>query len=135
MKPVEVLVVEDNAGDILLMKQALARESFPISIRVALDGKQAVQMLAARNFHPDLVILDLNLPKMDGLSVLECTSPYVPVVVFTSSSSSADRRAAFELGVVEYVQKPSDLKEYTSVVIQIVRNWAAPDQTAGANQP
>jgi CheY-like chemotaxis protein len=130
MRPVEVLVVEDNAGDILLMKQALARESFPISIRVALDGKQAVQMLATRDFQPDLVILDLNLPKLGGLSVLECTSPYVPVVVFTSSSSSADRSAAFELGVVEYVEKPSDLGEYTSAVVQIVRNWAIPENHA-----
>lgn len=129
MKPIEVLLVDDNAGDILLMRQALARESYPVVIRVAMDGRQACQMLAGREFNPDLVILDLDLPKISGLSVLECTDPYVPVVVFTSSSNPDDRRAAFELGVVEYVEKPSDLAEYTNAVSRIVQHWGLPQQS------
>lgn len=129
MKPIEVLLVDDNAGDILLMRQALARESYPVVVRVAMDGRQACQMLAGREFNPDLVILDLNLPKISGLSVLECTDPYVPVVVFTSSSNPDDRRAAFELGVVEYVEKPSDLAEYTNAVSRIVQQWGLPQQS------
>jgi CheY-like chemotaxis protein len=127
VKPIEVLLVQQNAGDIRLIRQALKEEPFPITVQVATDGKQAVQMLAARNSHPDLVILEMDLPKMHGLSVLECTSPYVPVVVFTSSSSAEDRRAAFQLGVVEYIQKPSDLQEFAGVVSQIVRNWTMPE--------
>lgn len=130
MKPIEVLLVDDNAGDILLMRQALAREAYPVAIRVAVDGRQACQMLAGRDFHPDLVILDLDLPKLSGLSVLECTDPYVPVVVFTSSSNPEDRRAAFELGVVEYVEKPSDLSEYSGAVSRIVQHWAIPQQSS-----
>jgi len=129
VKPIEVLLVDDNAGDILLMRQALARESYPVVVRVAMDGRQACQMLAGREFNPDLVILDLNLPKISGLSVLECTDPYVPVVVFTSSSNPDDRRAAFELGVVEYVEKPSDLAEYTNAVSRIVQQWGLPQQS------
>ena len=127
MKPVEVLLVEDNAGDILLIRQALAGEHFPISIHVAVDGKQAMQMLAARQFEPDLVILDLNIPKMSGLSVLECTQPEVPVVVFTSSSDPLDRQCSFDLGVKDYVEKPTDLREYVQQVSQIVRTWGRPE--------
>jgi len=126
-KPVEVLLVEDNAGDILLMRQTLAREPFPISIHVAVDGKQAMQMLAARQFEPDLVILDLNIPKVSGLSVLECTQPEVPVVVFTSSSNPHDRQYSFDLGAKDYVQKPTDLSEFVRQVSQIVRTWARPE--------
>jgi len=127
MKPIELLLVEDNAGDILLIRQALAGELFPVSIHVAVDGKQAMQMLAARHFRPDLVILDLNIPKASGLSVLECTQPEVPVVVFTSSSSPQDRQSSFDLGAKDYVQKPTDLREFVREVSQIVRTWGRPE--------
>jgi DNA-binding response OmpR family regulator len=127
LKPVELLLVEDNAGDILLIRQTLAAESFPISIHVAMDGKQAVQILAARQFIPDLLILDLNIPKISGLSVLERIQPDVPVVVFTSSSSPLDRQCSFELGAKDYVQKPTDLGEFVQRVSQIVRTWGRPE--------
>src|SRR5579863_2211366 len=127
MKPVEVLLVEDNAGDILLIRQALGREPFPISIHVAVDGKQAKQMLDGPQFEPDLVILDLNIPKVSGLSVLECTQPEVPVVVFTSSSNPQDRQCSFDLGAKDYVQKPTDFREFVQQVSQIVRTWARPE--------
>jgi CheY-like chemotaxis protein len=127
MKPVEVLLIEDNAGDILLIRQALSSEPFPISIHIAVDGKQAIQMLAARQFRPDLVILDLNIPILSGLSVLDCTQLDVPVVVFTSSSNPQDRRCAFELGVKDYVQKSTDLREYVRQISQVVRTWARPE--------
>jgi CheY-like chemotaxis protein len=70
-KPLKVLLVEDNAGDILMIKRTLAGEPFPVSVRFAVDGKQAIDMLASHRFDPDLVILDLNLPAQDGLTVLE----------------------------------------------------------------
>lgn len=129
MKPVEILLVEDNAGDILLIQQALAREPFPISVHVAVDGKQAIQMLSDRHFRPDLVILDLSLPRMPGMAVLERTRHEIPVVVFTTSPDPADRRCAFELGAKEYIQKPSDLTEYGTLVSQMVRHWGMPKRS------
>jgi CheY-like chemotaxis protein len=123
MKAVEVLLVEDNAGDILMVKQALAGERYPVSIHVAVDGKQALDMLAGRHFDPDLVILDLNLPKLDGLSLLERTHTDVPVVVFSSCNSANDIQRSFELGVRDFVQKPLDADEYLQVVSYIVRRW------------
>jgi CheY-like chemotaxis protein len=123
MKPVEVLLVEDNAGDILMVKQALAGERYPVSIHVAVDGKQALDMLSRRHFDPDLVILDLNLPKLDGLSLLEHTHPNVPVVVFSSSTSPNDIQRSFELGVRDFVPKPIDFDDYTRAVSCIVRKW------------
>lgn len=132
MKPVEVLLVEDNAGDILLIRQALKEEPFRTNIRVAMDGEQAIQMLAARQFDPDLVILDLSIPKVSGLALLERIQGGVPVVVFTSSTSPQDRRRSFELGAKEFVQKPTEPKAYVGLVSQIVRNWASPKGNAGA---
>ncbi|HUJ50568.1 MAG TPA: response regulator [Bryobacteraceae bacterium] len=132
-KPIEILLVEDNAGDVLLVRQALAAEQFPINIHVAMDGKQAVQILAARQFQPDLVILDLNIPKISGLSVLECSQPSVPVVVFSSSNSPQDRQCAFELGAKDFVQKPTDLQLYGLVVSEMVRHWAFPQPNTSAS--
>lgn len=122
MRPVEVLLIEDNVGDIMLIQQAIARESIPVSLHVAVDGEQAVELLTD-HFHPDLVILDLNIPKLSGLSVLERHRPDVPVVVFTSSSSPRDHLRAMDLGAKDYVQKPTDIDEYMQQVHQIIRNW------------
>jgi CheY-like chemotaxis protein len=124
-KPVEVLLVEDNAGDIRLVKQALAAERYPVSIRIAVDGKQAVDMLSEKRFDPDLVILDLSLPKIDGLSVLERSHPHVPVVVFSSSTKPAEIKRSFELGVRDFIPKPLDPDGYSRVVSYIVQRWGA----------
>jgi chemotaxis family two-component system response regulator Rcp1 len=122
MRPVEVLLIEDNVGDILLIQQALAGESVPVSLHVAVDGEQAVELLTD-HFHPDLIVLDLNIPKLTGLAVLEQCHPEVPVVVFTSSSSPRDHLRAIELGAKDYVQKASDLGEYMEQIRHIVRDW------------
>jgi len=124
-RPIELLLVEDWAGDVLMVRQALAGQRISVSIHVAVDGKEAIDMLAGRHFDLDLILLDLRLPKLDGLSVLERSRPNVPVVVFTSSDRSADIQRSFELGVKDFVQKPLDADEYSRVVSYIVRKWGA----------
>ena len=132
MKSIEVLLIEDNSGDILLIRQTLAQEPFPVKVRVAMDGKQAIQILADRNVEPDLIILDLDIPKISGLSLLECNHVTKPVVVFTSSTRAQDRQCAFELGAKEFVQKPSDLDEFARQVSRIVRDWGQPELAPSA---
>ena len=125
VRTTEVLLIEDSPGDVLMVRQALAGES--IRVRVALDGQQAVQIMREGDFRADVVILDLNLPKLSGFSILQRTRPTVPVVVFSSSSNPLDRQRSLELGAREFVQKPSDLDEYRQVVSNIVRTWAMTD--------
>jgi CheY-like chemotaxis protein len=122
-KPIEVLLVEDNAADIFLTRQALAEETIPVSMHVAVDGEQALDMLAGHHFDPDLVILDLKVPKLDGLALLERSHPNIPVVVFSSSTSPAEIQRSFELGVRDFVPKPIDIDKYSRVVSFIVRRW------------
>jgi len=129
-KPIEILVVEDNPGDVFLIRHVLAEERFQVHIRVASDGEQAMRLLAAAK--PDLVILDVNVPKISGLSLLDHSQPGVPVVIFTSSSDPQDRRCAFELGVREFVQKPIEYEKYKRVVSEIVLNWASSSNTTSA---
>lgn len=132
MKPVELLLVEDNPGDVLLISQVLRDEPLPIRVRVAVDGEQALQLLEDQDYKPDLVILDLNIPKVSGLSFLARCVLEAPVVVFSSSSSPHDQRRSYELGAKEFVQKPSDLQAFAWRVSQVVRTWAFPRDTAAA---
>ena len=128
VRTTEVLLIEDSPGDVLMVRQALAAVSLPIRVRVALDGEQAIQIMSGGDFQADVIILDLNLPKVSGFSILQRTRPTVPVVVFSSSSNALDRQRSLELGAREFVQKPSDLDEYRQVVSNIVRTWAMTDR-------
>ena len=86
MKPIEILLVEDNAGDALLIDEVLRESSTPVNLHVARDGMQALLMLAGDLAKPDLIILDLNMPILSGHAMLEKYHPVnVPVVVFSSS--------------------------------------------------
>lgn len=118
-----IFVIEDNAGDVLLIQQILQQQSIPIRVHVARDGDQALFMLAEGQFQPDLILLDLNLPKVSGSWFLERSKPKVPVVVFSSSSNPEDIRGSVALGAKEFVQKPTDLEEYAERVSHIVRDW------------
>jgi CheY-like chemotaxis protein len=133
MEPPHILLVEDNAGDTLLVQQVLASCPFAFRLHVARDGEQALAMLDDPNLKPDLVILDLNLPRITGLGVLERYHPKdVAVVVFSVSSLQTDREFAIALGASDYIQKPTDLREFTEVVCQIVTNWVGQHKRSGA---
>jgi len=123
-EPVHILLVEDYAGDTLLVQQVLATCPVAYKLHIARDGEQALQMLADPNLKADLIILDLNLPRITGLGVLErYHSKDIPIVVFSGSSLETDREFALALGATEYVQKPIDLTAFTDAVCEIVVKW------------
>jgi CheY-like chemotaxis protein len=126
MKPIVVILVDDSPGDVMLTRQALAEEPFPVRCYVATDGAQALQLLTRLDIHPDLMILDLNMPRVSGRMFLERYHPSFPVVVFSSSMNHDDRDRALELGAREFVRKPNHIEAFTDQVSQIVRQWAAP---------
>lgn len=121
----QLLLVEDAPGDILLIRRAIGQAGLSVQMRLAMDGEQAMQILSEAAYRPDLVILDVNIPKLSGLSVLERCTVDAPVVVFTSSSSLDDRLRAISLGAKEFVQKPTDLDAFEEQVSRIIRNWLA----------
>jgi len=123
MKPIEVLVVDNNVSDIYLIRVALAMEPYPINFRLATNSNRADQMLAGNDYQPDLVIFDVNFAKLSNLSLLESIDPYVPVAVFTSSPTAKNRRIAMDLGVVEYLEKPTHSTEFIDAVLGMVRQW------------
>ena len=124
MTPVVVLLVEDNAGDALLTSQTLAEARVPVKLHIARDGAQALQMLSVERLKPDVVILDLSLPEVDGLRVMERYNPAdVPIVVFSSSTKESDKLLVKALGASEYIVKPNDLQAFREAILGIVERW------------
>ncbi len=122
---IEVLYVEDSAGDVLIMGHVLREFLQPVNISIARDGGQALAMLADERFKPDLIILDLNLPVLSGFDVLERNPRKdIPVVIFSASKRTSDVERTLSLGAREYVQKPMDLQRYRDVMVGMVYNWA-----------
>jgi two-component system, chemotaxis family, response regulator Rcp1 len=115
----EILLAEDNPGDVLLFREVLSNRGLPCNLVVAADGQKAIALLeynAGSTWRPDLIVLDVNLPKDNGDAVLrhirrQAWLNNVPVIMLTSSASPADRAAAMDLGATLYLQKSSDLNE------------------------
>jgi chemotaxis family two-component system response regulator Rcp1 len=120
-----VLVAEDNPADVYLLREALSLERRDVELLVVSDGEEALDYVQRQGVFkaaaiPDLVVLDLNLPKSDGSDVLRCIREnpaytQVPVVVLTSSASPSDRKTIESLGANCFITKPSDLDAYLSL--------------------
>ncbi len=123
--PVEVLLVEDNEGDVSLVRQSLIECDRPVALTVARDGVEALRLLSVSDFSPDLVILDLNIPRLSGLMVLERLNHCdTPVVVFSSSCNTAEIRHALTLGARECIRKPMDVGDFINAVCGMIKTWA-----------
>ena len=128
---IEVLYVEDSAGDVLITKHILGEFLQPVRLTIARDGEQALAILANQQFNPALIILDLSLPKLSGFEVLsQNPRKDIPVVIFSASTRTSDRERTLSIGAKEYVHKPMDMVGYRDAVLGMVCNWAMPEQDA-----
>jgi DNA-binding response OmpR family regulator len=132
MQAMEILLVEDNAGDAVFIRQILADAAVLVNLHIVRDGEQALTLLSDAHFKPTLIILDLNIPRITGTALLErWKSQDIPVVVFSSSLNDSERARVLELGAREFIQKPTDIDAFTAVVNGIVERYAGPDNKAG----
>jgi chemotaxis family two-component system response regulator Rcp1 len=132
-RPIEILLVEDNPGDIRLTQEALHEAKIANNLHVATDGVQALRFLRREEEHaeaprPDLILLDLNLPKMTGREVLESVKEdaelrRIPVVVLTTSEAEEDIVRSYELHANAYIKKPVDFASFVEVVRVIEDFW------------
>ncbi|MFE2347665.1 response regulator [Kitasatospora cineracea] len=128
-QPVDVLLVEDDPGDELMTREAFEDNKIGNTLHVVRDGEEALDFLYRRGRHaqaprPDLILLDLNLPKYDGRQVLEKIKSdpelsHIPVVVLTTSAAEEDILRSYKLHANAYVTKPVDLDQFISAVRQI----------------
>ena len=129
IRPIDVLLVEDDPGDVMLTREAFADNKLRNQLYVVNDGVSALEFLRRRGQYvdaptPDLILLDLNLPRMDGREVLAVLKAdemlrSIPVVVLTTSEAEEDIMRSYQLHANAYVTKPVDFERFISVVRQI----------------
>jgi CheY-like chemotaxis protein len=129
----DVLLVEDSAAEARLACEALKETRFPVQLHVASDGIEAMEFLRREGVHkgaprPQLVLLDLNLPRKDGREVLrdikaDADLRSIPVVILTTSQAQSDIRRAYESYANCYIQKPLELDGFIEIVKSIHRYW------------
>ncbi|MFB1064092.1 response regulator [Natrinema sp. H-ect4] len=131
-EPIDVLLVEDDDDDIRLAREAFAGLAIESSIRVIGDGAEALSLLTGRDGEPpvvpDLILLDLDLPQMDGLEFLEAVTAEpelarLPVLVLTRSTNLSDVRASYDLAANAYLTKPTEPTEYAEMADAIAEFW------------
>jgi len=133
MDPIHILLVEDNEGDILLTTEALENAKVFIKLSVVKDGKQAVDFLTHADGYstatqPDMVLLDINLPKRNGHQVLKFIKEnevlkHIPVIMLTTSSSALDINQAYENHVNCFITKPIEAHSFLDVIATIENFW------------
>jgi two-component system, response regulator len=136
MNPIEILLVEDNPADLKMTLHALRSGKVANHIQVARDGAEALDFIfcegafAARNINgkPKVILLDLKLPKVDGLEVLarvkdDARTKNIPVVIMTSSNEQCDVARSYELGVNSYIVKPVNFESFAKAVQDLGMYW------------
>lgn len=128
-RPIDVLLIEDDPGDELITREAFEHNKISNTLHVAHDGQEGLDFLYRREPYldaprPDLILLDLNLPKYDGRQLLETIKSdpdlnHIPVVVLTTSSAEEDILRSYKLHANAYVTKPVDLDQFMNAVRQI----------------
>jgi len=128
-RPISVLLVDDDPGDVLMIEEALESTGAPRTVYVVNDGEEALAFLRqtgefSQAPRPDVVLLDLNMPRMDGRQVLaevkaDAALRSIPIVVLTTSQSPADIMSSYSLHANAYVTKPMNLDDLTEVVHKI----------------
>lgn len=132
-RPIDILLVEDNPGDVRLTREALKEGKVLNNLSVAGDGVEALAFLKhegpyATSAHPDIILLDLNLPRMDGRELLAKikTDPdlrRIPVVILTTSKAEEDIVKTYDLHANCYITKPVDLDQFIAVVKSVEEFW------------
>lgn len=132
-KPAEILLVEDNEADALLTEEALIDSKMHVVLNHVSDGIEALDFLHKRNQYenanvPDLILLDLNMPRMDGRELLQHIKKNpetntIPVVVLTTSQAQLDIVKSYQLQANCYVTKPVDFEQFQAIVTQIKEFW------------
>ena len=124
-----ILLIEDDHVDAMIVKRALTQIKVPNRLDIAVDGEEALALLKNPNHeNPCLILLDLNMPRMNGLEFLDvfkqdATLKRIPVIVLTSSGETQDKINSFNFGVAGYFQKPIEYQQFVEIVKIIDRYW------------
>ncbi len=128
-----LLLVEDNPGDVRLTEEAFNMNDIQLNLHVAYDGEQALNFIFQRNGYensprPDAILMDINIPKYSGIEVLEKIKKdenlkYIPIIMLTTSNTKLDLTRCYDLGVNAYMVKPIDFERFLNMIKSFYNFW------------
>ncbi len=130
MKDLAILLIEDDAIEAVKFKRILTTFPGKHSVSEAKNGEQALKLLEPGTFFPDLILLDLNMPKMNGLEFLKILKEdeklrYIPVVILTTSNNQEDVKESYKTGIAGYIMKPLKYEDYKTQIKTIIDYWSS----------
>jgi len=144
LQEIEILLAEDSPSDAEMTLRALKKSNLANSVTWVQDGVEALDFIfssgkfSGRSGNPKLVLLDIKMPKVDGIEVLrrlreEERTRLIPVVILTSSAEERDIVESYKLGVNSYIVKPVDFSQFAQVIVQVGLYWAVVNRTPGSD--
>lgn len=129
-KKLKILLIEDDKIEIMKMQRTLSRLDQKHELIEAYNGEEAMQLLSQAFWTPDIILLDLNMPKVSGIDFLtnlksDPKFKYIPTIILTTSSNERDLQACYELGIAGYVLKPLKYDDYVSKIESLFNYWSA----------
>ncbi|MBJ2175405.1 response regulator [Aureibaculum sp. A20] len=129
MKNLKVLLIEDDLIEVMKFKRAISSLDLNHQVIEANNGEDALKILEEKDNIPDIILLDLNMPKINGIEFLsilkkDSTLKYVPTVILTTSSNQRDLLACYEIGIAGYVLKPLKYEEYVVKIEKLLAYWS-----------
>lgn len=129
MKTLKILLIEDDMIEVMKMNRALTSLNLPHKITEANNGEEALALLQNKDVLPDIILLDLNMPKINGIEFLSVlkhdeTLKYIPTIVLTTSNNEKDLIECYKIGIAGYVLKPLKYEEYVSKIDKLLAYWS-----------
>ena len=128
-KVLSILLIEDDRIEVMKLKRVLSKEALNHKLIEAKNGEEALTLLRDKSILPDLILLDLNMPKIDGIEFLKIlkaddTLKFIPTVVLTTSSNHNDVKQCYEIGIAGYVLKPLKYEDYVTKLSGLLNYWS-----------
>ncbi|NJX14212.1 response regulator [Tamlana crocina] len=129
MKTLKILLIEDDVIEVMKFNRVVSSNNLPHTIIEANNGEEALELLKDKDNIPDIILLDLNMPKINGIEFLSILKKdeflkYVPTIILTTSSNQRDLVACYEIGIAGYVLKPLKYEEYVSKIEKLLAYWS-----------
>jgi len=129
MKALNVLLVEDDVIEVMKFKRVLSSQELKHSVVQADNGEDALELLKQKDNLPDIILLDLNMPKLNGIEFLRILKAdeslkYVPTIILTTSSNQKDLLECFKVGIAGYILKPLKYEDYVSKINKLLSYWS-----------
>lgn len=129
MKALNILLIEDDMIEVMKFNRVISSVDLSHTVVEANNGEEALKILEKKDELPDIILLDLNMPKIDGIEFLSILKKddvlkYIPTIVLTTSNNQKDLLECYEIGIAGYVLKPLKYEEYVSKIEQLLRYWS-----------